>query len=235
MPELLTVDGVRLTARRWTAPSPAHATVVVVHGFSASSQCPNVGGIARILHDDGFDVLTYDARGHGTSEGESTLGDHEQHDVAAAVDLARERTRDVVLVGASMGAIAALRYAATDDDLAGVVTVSCPSHWRLPRNVRGVLAAAMTRTRPGRRLTSRLVRVRVASRWTNPEPPAALVPRVRAPYAIVHGTEDRFIPVRDAIELHDVAQSPSHLDIVAGLGHAFEPPSIEAVQRAVEW
>jgi alpha-beta hydrolase superfamily lysophospholipase len=234
-PTLLTVDGVRLTARRWQSASTPPATIVVVHGFSASSQCPNVASLAERLNDEGFDVLTYDARGHGTSEGESTLGDHEQHDVAAAVMLARERTRDVVLVGASMGAIAALRYAATDDDLAGVVTVSCPSHWRLPRNVRGVLAAAMTRTRVGRRLTSRLVRVRVASRWTNPEPPADLVPRVTAPYAIVHGTEDRFIPVRDAIELHDAALSPSRIDIVAGLGHAFEPPSIEAVQRAVDW
>ena len=75
----------------------------------------------------------------------------------------------------------------------------------------------------------------VAARWTNPEPPVTLVPRVKAPYAIVHGTEDRFIPVRDAIELHDAALSPSRIDIVAGLGHAFEPPSIEAVQRAVDW
>jgi alpha-beta hydrolase superfamily lysophospholipase len=236
-PTLLTIDGVRLTARRWqsNAVTRPRATVVVVHGFSASSQCPNVEGLAEALHEDGFDVLTYDARGHGTSEGESTLGDHEQHDVAAAVQLAREHTPEVVLVGASMGAIAALRYAATDPDLAGVVTVSCPSHWRLPRNVRGVLAAAMTRTGVGRRVTSRLCGVRVASRWTNPEPPAALVPRVRAPFAIVHGTEDRFIPVRDAVELHDAATSPSRIDIVAGLGHAFEPPSIDAVRRSVAW
>jgi pimeloyl-ACP methyl ester carboxylesterase len=234
-PSLLTSDGVRLTGRRWDSLLQSRATVVIVHGFSASSQCPNVEGLAEALHEDGFDIISYDARGHGTSEGESTLGDHEQHDVAAAVELAREHTGDVVLVGASMGAIAALRYAATDPLLAGVVTVSCPSRWRLPRNVRGVLAAAMTRTGVGRRLTSRLCRVRVASRWTNPEPPAALVPRVKAPFAVVHGTEDRFIPVRDAVELHDAATGPSRLDVVAGLGHAFEPPSIDAVRRAVAW
>jgi alpha-beta hydrolase superfamily lysophospholipase len=232
---LLTADGVRLTERRFPAAGTARATVVLVHGFSASSQCPNVTGVAEALARDGYDVLTYDARGHGTSGGESTLGDREQHDVAAAVAAARARTADVVLVGASMGAIAALRYAATDADLAGVVTVSCPSQWRLPRNVRGMLAAAMTRTGPGRRVTSRLVGVRVAGRWTNPEPPVALVPRVRAPLALVHGTADRFIPVRDAVELHDAATGPSRLDIVAGLGHAFEPPSIDAVRRAVAW
>jgi pimeloyl-ACP methyl ester carboxylesterase len=211
------------------------ATVVIVHGFSASSQCPNVEGVAEALANDGYDVITYDARGHGTSEGESTLGDYEQHDVAAAVSLARERTRDVVLVGASMGAIATLRYAATDPDLAGVVTVSCPSQWRLPRNALGVLTAAMTRTGLGRRLTARLVGVRVASRWTNPVPPLDLVPKVRVPFAIVHGTDDKFIPLRDAIELHDATKGPARLDIVAGLGHAFEAASIEAVQRGVTW
>jgi alpha-beta hydrolase superfamily lysophospholipase len=232
---LLTVDGVHLTERRFAATAPPRATVVLVHGFTASSQCPNVIGVAEALAADGLDVLTYDARGHGSSGGASTLGDDEQHDVAAAVTAARARGEAVVLVGASMGAIAALRYAATDPHLAGVVTVSCPSQWRLPRNVRGVLAAAMTRTAPGRRVTARLSGVRLAAGWSNPEPPLALVPRVHAPLAIVHGTDDRFIPVRDAVELHDAASGPSRLDIVAGLGHAFEPESVDAVRRGVAW
>jgi uncharacterized protein len=235
MPTLLTADGVHLTLRRWEGDAPAPVTVVIVHGFSASSQCPNVEGIAEALLADGLDVITYDARGHGTSGGESTLGDAEQHDVSAAVALAREQSNCVVLVGASMGAIAALRYAAGDPDLAGLVTVSCPSLWRLPKNVRGILAAAMTRTGPGRRLTSRLVGVRVANRWTNPEPPLALVPRLRVPFAIVHGTEDRFIPVRDAVELHEAATGPTRIDIVPGLGHAFEAPSVAAVRESVAW
>jgi pimeloyl-ACP methyl ester carboxylesterase len=93
----------------------------------------------------------------------------------------------------------------------------------------------MTRTGPGRRLTSRLVGVRIASRWTNPTPPIELVPRVSAPYAVVHGTDDRFIPVRDAIELHEASRQPSRLDVVPGLGHAFEPPSIAAIRQGVAW
>jgi hypothetical protein len=134
-----------------------------------------------------------------------------------------------------MGGIAALRYAATDAALAGVVTVSCPAHWRLPRNIRGVLGVAMTRTGLGRRLAVRLCHVRVASRWTNPAPPLALVPRVRAPYAVVHGTEDRLLAVRDAVELYDAATSPARIDIVAGMGHAFEPMAVDAVRRSVNW
>ena len=143
-----------------------------------------------------------------------------------------------MLVGASMGGIAVLRYAASIDDpesLAGVVTVSCPAEWRLPRNARGVFAAALTRTPPGRALTSRLMRVQVAPRWTNPEPPIDLVPRITCPVAIIHGTADRFVAPAAAAELHRVANSPRRLDLVPGLGHAFEPESIPAVRDAVTW
>src|SRR5262249_17125916 len=103
------------------------------------------------------------------------------------------------------------------------------------RSVRGILAAGMTRPGPGRRLTSRLVGVRVANRWTKPEPPLALVPRLRVPFAIVHGTDDRFIPVRDAVELHEAAPGPTPIDIVPGLGHAFEAPWSDAGRRSVSW
>ncbi|HWS45254.1 MAG TPA: alpha/beta hydrolase [Acidimicrobiia bacterium] len=234
-PTLLTADGVTLAGRRWLVePAPA-AAVVIVHGFSASSECPQVEALAEALHGDGLDVVTYDARGHGCSDGESTLGDHEQHDVAAAVALARERTPHVILVGASMGAIATLRYAVTDAALCGAVAVSCPAEWRLPRNARGILAAAMTRTPVGRRITSRLTGVRVAGRWTNPEPPLALAPRLQVPVTYVHGTDDKFIPVHDAAVLARATVAPRNTVIVRGMGHAFEPIAIEPIREAVAW
>jgi alpha-beta hydrolase superfamily lysophospholipase len=234
-PTLTTADGLELAGRRWVTSDSASASVVIVHGFSASAECPNVGSLAAAIGHDGLDVITYDARGHGASPGESTLGDHERHDVAAAVAHARERTPNVVLVGASMGAIAALRYAATDPELAGVVSVSCPSRWRLPRNARGVLAAAMTRTAAGRRLTTRLSGVRIASRWTAPAPPIDLVPQLAMPAVFIHGTADRFIAARDAAELFEAAREPRRLVIVPNMGHAFDPLAVEPVRAAVNW
>jgi alpha-beta hydrolase superfamily lysophospholipase len=234
-PLLTTTDGLALVSRSWLTPDAPAAAVVIVHGFSASSKCPHVESLAAVLHGDGFDVVTYDARGHGGSDGESTLGDHEEFDVAAAVALARTRSARVVLVGASMGGIAALRYAVTDSDVAGAVIVSGPAAWRLPRNVRGVLGATMTRTRLGRRLTARLSGVRVAGRWTNPLPPVALAAQVAVPVAYVHGTGDRFISAHDAVELAAVTPEPCMLTLVPGMGHAFEPNAVEPVRAAVAW
>jgi pimeloyl-ACP methyl ester carboxylesterase len=233
-PTLQTSDGLALAGHRRLA-AAAPATIVVVHGFNASASCPHVMALADAMHEDGFDVVTYDARGHGGSPGESTLGDREQHDVAAAVATARERTPAVLLVGASMGAIAALRYAATDPELAGVVALSCPSAWRIPRSARGGLAALMTRTPPGRRLIRRLTGVRVAAKWTNPAPPVELVRRVRAPITFVHGVEDKFIARRDADELYDAANRPRQLVIVPQMGHAFGSAAVVPVLRAVRW
>src|SRR5207248_8073257 len=122
-------------------------------------------------------VVSYDARGHGQSEGDCTLGDLERLDVAAAVASARRHSPRIVLVGASMGAIAVLRYAVTDADLAGVVSVSSPAAWRVPRTARCLLAARLPRTPPGRWLAARLSTLRISLRWSNPDPPRRLPAR----------------------------------------------------------
>lgn len=234
-PTFATADEVMLAGRHWLTTEHPRAAVVLAHGFTASSHDPHVAALAEALHHSGVDVVTYDARGHGESGGESTLGDSERHDVAAAVAAARDRVDRVVVVGASMGAIAVLRHAADDAALAGVVSVSCPSRWRVPRSPVGMLAAAMTQTRLGRSYAGRFARVRVAGRWTNPCPPVDLVGRVRAPLALVHGARDRFIGTRDARELYEAAGDPRRLSIVDRMGHAFGPEALAAVVDAVDW
>lgn len=208
---------------------------MLAHGFAASADDTKVVAIANALVEGGMDVVTYDARGHGSSGGHCSLGDLECHDVAAAVGLARERSDRVVLVGASMGAIAVLRHAAADARLAGVVVVSCPARWELPRTWRAILAALLTRTRPGRAVAARWLGVRVAPGRFLADPPVLLASRVQSPLAIVHGLADRFIPPAAARELHDAAREPRRLDLVPGMAHAFDPRSVGPVRVAVEW
>src|SRR5262249_39595633 len=153
-------------------------------------------------------------RGHGESGGASTLGVLERHDVAAAVDIARELAPRLVLVGASMGAIAVLGHAARHDDLVGVVTVACPAAWTLPRNSRGVLAAAMTQTRLGRSFARRRMSVRIAHRVERGDPPSVLIRSVQTPVAIVHGAADPFIGLDAATQLAEQAGGPARVTVV---------------------
>jgi len=61
--------------------------------------------------------------------------------VAAVVEWAATRGNPMVLIGASMGAVAALSYAADHDSLAGVIAISSPGDWRLPLRVRSLVTA----------------------------------------------------------------------------------------------
>ena len=229
-----TEDGLDLPARWWRADN-ARAVVVLVHGFTASKDDPAVGAVAERIQTNGYDVISYDARGHGASAGLSTLGDLERHDVAAAVGAVREHELPIVLVGASMGAIAVLRHAAEAGGLSGVVTVSAPARWQVPRTWRSILAVGLTQTRPGRALAARRLGARIAPTWTWSDPPVSLVEKVTAPIAFIHGARDRFILPKAAAELYERAAEPRRLEIVPGMGHAYDPAGTAAILSAIDW
>ena len=233
---LTTSDGVVLRARRHGAPGNDRAAVVLAHGFSASMDHPEVVAVVDALVADGHCVISYDARGHRSSGGLSTLGDAEAHDVAAAVQVARDVCDRVVTVGASMGAIAALRQAsAGTHGLVGVVAVSSPATWNLPRNLRSGLAALLTRTRLGRRLAARRMGVRIHPEWGDPAPPEELAEQIEIPLAVVHGHADPMIPFADARRLAAAAAGPTRLEIIPGMRHAFDARAIPTILASVRW
>jgi pimeloyl-ACP methyl ester carboxylesterase len=229
-----TADGLALMGRWWEPVRPRGSAVVLAHGLTGSKDDPRLVAAARALSESGHLVLAYDGRGHQGSEGICTLGDLERFDVAAAVGLARVRADRVVTVGASMGAIAVLRYAVSDPNLAGVVSVSSPAWWHGPRNARALLATAMTRTKIGRAIANRRLHVHLAQAWNDPEPPAALVARIASPLAIVHGRRDHFVASSEAIELAAAAPD-ARLLLVPEMGHSFDPAAVPVITEAVQW
>jgi fermentation-respiration switch protein FrsA (DUF1100 family) len=84
-------------------------------------------------------------------------------------------------------------------------------------------------------VTARYLGVTLARRWNAPPPPLALAPQVCAPFAVLHGVADSFIPASDARELYGAAHEPRRLDLVADLGHAFGPLAIAPIVDAIEW
>jgi pimeloyl-ACP methyl ester carboxylesterase len=114
--------GLRL--RAWIAEGErGRAAAVVVHGLGDSlDSYVNVGDR---LNRRGHAVLLVDLRGHGGSEGRlTTLGGREREDVRAALRDLRARGRGgegFVLLGVSMGAVAAIRAAAVETDVRAVI------------------------------------------------------------------------------------------------------------------
>ena len=89
---------------------------------------------AQELADEGYLVLTYNARGYcpgaagGCSGGEQDLGEIWRDVLGAVTFLRSEGARRISLVGASMGGTASLYAAAQEDlDLEAIVTLSAPA------------------------------------------------------------------------------------------------------------
>lgn len=100
-------DGLRLYG--WFIPSEdAKGTVIIGHGYNA-----NRGDIrfAAFLHNANYNVMMFDFRGHGMSEGDYiSMGRYEKDDIIGAVDYLKNRsdvdTDSFYGLGFSMGAAA---------------------------------------------------------------------------------------------------------------------------------
>jgi 3-oxoadipate enol-lactonase len=102
-------DGVTLSGER----AGAGPAVVLLHGLTATRRYVLMG--SRLLERSGYEVVAYDARGHGRSapaaEPSAYGYEHLARDLLAVLDgLGLERA---ILAGASMGAHTALRVALT--------------------------------------------------------------------------------------------------------------------------
>lgn len=124
-------DGLLL--RGWYVPAQpveASKTVVILHGQNAN----RADGYIKLLPltadlvRSGYNVLGYDSRGHGQSEGAyRTFGDKERHDLKGAIDFLEARGdpgRWVGVIGFSLGAGTAMMTAPEEPRIRAVVADS---------------------------------------------------------------------------------------------------------------
>lgn len=110
----------------WLEGEEGEPVIVVVHGSEGNRAHPadrNLG-IASGLVDHGYNVLMFDMRGHGESEGKHiSAGYHEKHDVLGAINYIRQTgiQTQIGILGLSMGAAASLMAAAESEEIAAVV------------------------------------------------------------------------------------------------------------------
>ena len=111
-------DRLAIAAYRW--PAPAHATGIVQISHGMAEHAQRYDHVAAALNRAGFHVYANDHRGHGLSGTRSnSIGDFGAagwnglvNDMSALTRIAREREHGlpVVLLGHSMGSIAAQQY-----------------------------------------------------------------------------------------------------------------------------
>lgn len=239
--DAIDLAGVVLPAAR---PRPLEAgerplTFVLAHGFTNSVSFVPFLRVAGWLRRFG-EVRALDFRGHGRSGGGSGMGgDPELRDLDAAVAAARADGADaVVTVGLSMGGGAALRQAALGGHRPdAVVSVSAVSRWyvRDTRPMRRVHWLLETTT--GRRLGSRVVRLRLDEPWLTPPPAPLQVVNAIAPVPLllVHGDRDEYFPLEHFRTLAQAAGPTATAWVIPGFGHAESAATAPLIERIGRW
>lgn len=208
-----TFAGVDVALHGWQCPSSApvrRGTVVYLHGV-ADNRGSSRGAIAA-LTPAGFDVVAYDSRGHGDSEGDRcTYGFYEKRDLQRVVDQAGDDR--VILMGHSLGAAVALQAAAIDPRVKAVVAASSFSDLRTIASERAFgfpawsLGPAFARAeRDGKFVVDDVSPVKAAAQIT-------------VPVLLVHGVNDRdTLPIHSQ-RIYEALRAPKQLILVPGAGH----------------
>lgn len=203
-------EGVRL-AGRWFHTGHKRGTVVFLHGMADNRA--SGGEITDHFVARGFEVIAYDSRAHGESEGEAcTYGYYEKKDLERVLD--RVETRPIVVMGFSMGAAVALQAAAHDRRIDAVVAVSPFSDLRTIVEERAPFFA--TRRDIARAFT--LAEERANFRADEVSPMAAAV-HITVPALIIHGALDRKTPPDHSKRIFAALRAPKELILVPNRGH----------------
>lgn len=193
-----------------------------------------MAGLADRLRDGGLDVLAPDFRAHGASEGwRISFGDRERRDVRAWLQVFERALghppRDIVVVGLSMGAAAAVFDANDVRGCAGVVLLAPFRSLEQAVDRRFRILAGI----PARPLGDTLL---AFTSWVAGCEPAALRPidhvaRIApAPVFLIGGLEDRRVPPEVLRAFEARAREPKELLLLEGFDHfalaAFDRPAL---------
>lgn len=207
---------------RATGPGPG---LVLAHGFPHGPSGAKSSGQAypeladHLCAETGWNVLTFNFRGTGKSQGNFSMAGWVA-DLRAAIDhLTAVGVSGVWLAGSSMGGALAICAAAEDDRVQGVATLAAPADFhdwaadpkRFLTEARevGVISdpafpADMEAWTRELRETSPILSI------------AKLAPR---PLLIIHGANDDVVPVHDARVLADATQDQAELRVLSEADH----------------
>jgi uncharacterized protein len=215
-------DSVRISGWFFSAGQPHPApTILLCHGiWTGRRECLPM---ALRFRQAGYNVLCFDFRAHGMSDGRFTsVGHHETNDVLGAVEYLLRRpevdARRIGVIGFSMGAAASIQAAARSRHIAAVVADSAYANFldaakysfhlvtRVPHFPMAPIAMHWAKW---------ILHVD-ASRLRPVDVIGQISPR---PVLITHGNLDEIVPVRHAYLLFKAAEEPKELWLVPDAHH----------------
>lgn len=208
--------------------------LVVCHGFCGSAEGGGALDLAASLQNQNVSLLRFRFTPHRCLS-------QQVAEIGAVMDFCHtELSCDIALLGRSMGAAAALVFAASlARKPAGLCLMAAPAD--LPSTFRGILGADYDRLEAGHSITA----------YHSGEPvhldpdfirdfdqydlPASIRQISPTPLLIIHGLEDDTVPVEHGRQLFAAAVEPKQLLLLPNHGHSFTGCSERFVPNITEW
>jgi pimeloyl-ACP methyl ester carboxylesterase len=211
--EHVSLSGVDVALSGWRcrARGEPRATIVLLHGI-ADNRGSWIGAIDRLTRI-GFDVVAYDSRANGESEGTAcTYGFLEKQDLHRVIDTIVDRP--VVLIGTSLGAAVALQEAADDPRVVAVVAAETFSDLRTIASERAPFYF------PRFMLPGAFARAEQMGGFpADAVSPVDAAARVHAAVLVIHGAQDTDTLPDHSRRVYDALAGPKRLLIVPGAHH----------------
>lgn len=207
----------------WYIPGEANEVIMIIHGGFQNRIDDNVGtlGLSLDLHNQGFNLLLFDLRGRGKSDGTGKPLSYIENDIGGAVDYLGSKgfpSEDISIIGYCSGAAAACIFAA-QEDLGSLVLVGCFAEiddmvvrMGIEHGIPDILTRMFI---PGLRLMTKIIF------GFNVVNPIDVVSYVDCPILFIHEEYDEFIPTEDMLRLFRASTNPvNELWDISGVTHS---------------
>jgi pimeloyl-ACP methyl ester carboxylesterase len=215
--KIKTSDGLTLHGV-WVPAAGSHKAVVILHGHGGSYDFDLYR--APDLQKAGFNVLLFDFRAHGRSEGKQmTFGYRERADITAAVEFLRQHgVKHIGLLGFSYGGIVAMLYAAENTDVEAVISDGGPARMRTAIAARVTeMGFANWLARAIAWLIIFMTSIRMGTSLFKYEPIRWVGHITPRPILFIHGDQDKYLP--DFDELYAATRLPKEVWRLPNVGH----------------
>jgi alpha-beta hydrolase superfamily lysophospholipase len=233
-------DGLFIRGEAYRAENPV-GSVIISHGFKGFAHWAFFPYLARTLAEHGLTAITFDFSGSGIgadresfTEAEAFAGNTFSRDLED-LEIIEEHARRMKwidgkfgLFGHSRGGGTAILYAASEaasvNSLVTWAAISYPNRWS-PEDViawrkRGHTEIPNSRTGQVMRLETDLLDDVELNGKTKLNI-AAAAGKIKAPWLIIHGTDDDTVPISEAEHLHSLSKGMSTLRLIEGGNHGF--------------
>ncbi|MFH1459897.1 MAG: alpha/beta fold hydrolase [Candidatus Omnitrophota bacterium] len=215
---VLTLDAKQIHYDHYQAGN--QAVVIIAHGFFNSKSSDLIQALIKNLYQWKVDVIAFDFRGHGKSDGLFYWTSREYHDLKAIIKFAREKYSRIGLIGFSLGAATSIIALTRSKSVHSCICISTPTEFNkidyhfwdldIENDIFYTLAGKGSKGKG----------VRPGPFWLKKDKPIKLVCRLNIPIFYIHGDADWVIKKNHSELLYKRTKSKKQLLIIKKGPHA---------------